>query len=74
MEYAAVVQGLSPSKVRTAESDDTDAPAQDLGQSGEFVWRDPMGRIAKIRVDMDWHPSLRKALVTTPAGRGRTST
>ena len=66
VEYAAVVQGLSPSKVRTAETDDIDAPAQDLGQSGEFVWRDPMGRIAKIRVDMDWHPSLRKALVTTP--------
>lgn len=70
VEYATVVQGLSPSKVRTAESDDTDASAQDLGQSGEFVWRDPMGRIAKIRVDMDWHPSLRKALVTTP-GRPR---
>lgn len=68
VEYAAVLQGLSPSRMRTTE--DGAQPGQEIGQSGEFVWRDPMGRIAKIRVDMDWHPSLRKALVTTP-GRPR---
>lgn len=78
IEYASVIQGLSPSRrtppageAGTPEGQDSQAAAaSDLGQSGEFVWRDPMGRIAKIRVDMDWHPSLRKALVTTP-GRPR---
>lgn len=69
-EYAAVIQGLSPSRVRTTEGDGNEDAAAEQATSGEFVWRDPLGRVAKIRIDMDWHPSLRKALVTTP-GRPR---
>lgn len=59
-DYAPVIQGLSP---RT----------DDEGQTGEFVWRDPQGRVGRMRVDLDWHPSLRKALHTTP-GRPRRQT
>lgn len=60
-DYAPVIQGLSP------RTDDK------TGQTGEFVWRDPKGRVGRMRVDLDWHPSLRKALQTTP-GRPRRQT
>lgn len=64
-EYATVIQGLSPSRVKVGE--DGKAPENETSsESGEFVWLDPLGQLAKIRVDMDWHPSLRKALMTTP--------
>ena len=59
-DYAPVIQGLSP------RADDTSR----TGETGEFVWRDPRGRVGRLRVDLDWHPSLRKALQTTP-GRPR---
>ena len=57
--YAPVLQGLSP-KPRDGQA----------GETGEFVWLDPLGRIGKIRIDLDWHPALRAALQTTP-GRPR---
>lgn len=60
-DYAPVIQGLSP------RTDDQ------AGQTGEFVWRDPSGRVGRLRIDLDWHPSLRKALQTTP-GRPRRQT
>ena len=63
VEYAPVIQGLS-----SQERPDRDDESRQ-GQTGEFVWRDPLGRVGKIRVDMDWHPSLRAALVTTPGRR-----
>ena len=59
-DYTPVIQGLSP------RADDTSR----AGETGEFVWRDPQGRVGRMRVDLDWHPSLRKALQTTP-GRPR---
>ena len=58
-QYGPVIQALSP-KPRDGQPGDT----------GEFVWLDPLGRIGKIRIDLDWHPSLRAALHTTP-GRPR---
>lgn len=57
--YASVIQALSP-KPRDGQA----------GETGEFVWLDPLGRIGKIRIDLDWHPALRAALQTTP-GRPR---
>lgn len=58
--YAPVIQALSP-KPREGQT---------AGETGEFVWLDPLGRLGKIRVDLDWHPALRAALQTTP-GRPR---
>lgn len=58
--YASVIQALSPKPRDGSES----------GETGEFVWLDPLGRIGKIRIDLDWHPALRAALQTTP-GRPR---
>jgi hypothetical protein len=63
IEYASVIQGLSP-KLRG------DQVASEARDTGEFVHLDPLGRIGKIRVDLDWHPGLRDALNTTP-GRPR---
>lgn len=34
-------------------------------EPGEFLHRDQMRRVAKVRIDMDWHPSL-ASLKTTP--------
>lgn len=34
-------------------------------RSGEFLHRDQLRRVAKVKIDMDWHPSLAK-LKTTP--------
>ena len=61
--YAPVIQALSP-KPREGQT---------AGETGEFVWLDPLGRLGKIRIDLDWHPALRAALQTTP-GRARPST
>ncbi len=58
--YAPVIQALSP-KPREGQT---------AGETGEFVWLDPLGRLGKIRIDLDWHPALRAALQTTP-GRAR---
>ena len=58
--YAPVIQALSP-KPREGQT---------AGETGEFVWLDPLGRLGKIRIDLDWHPALREALQTTP-GRAR---
>ena len=58
--YAPVIQALSP-KPREGQL---------AGETGEFVWLDPLGRLGKIRIDLDWHPALRAALQTTP-GRAR---
>ena len=30
------------------------------------MFLDPLGRIGKVRIDIDWHPGLREALNTTP--------
>ncbi|MGV8909321.1 MAG: ATP-binding protein [Propionicimonas sp.] len=61
-EYAPVIEALS---AQTPGEDD-----QALrGATGEFVFRDPSGRVGKIRVDRDWHPSLKAALDTTPGPR-----
>lgn len=66
--YAPVIQSLSPK--RRADTDtDSDLPAEAL-DTGEFVFLDPLGRIGRIRIDIDWHPGLREALNTTP-GRHR---
>jgi len=35
-------------------------------ETGEFVWLDALGRLGKIRIDLDWHPALRAALRNTP--------
>ncbi|QDP95005.1 hypothetical protein FOE78_02920 [Microlunatus elymi] len=59
-DYAPVIQALSP-KPREGET---------TAETGEFVWLDPLGRLGKIRIDLDWHPALRAALQTTP-GRVR---
>ncbi len=66
--YAPVIQALSP-KRRTDVHSDQQLPAEAL-DTGEFVFLDPLGRIGKIRIDIDWHPGLREALNTTP-GRSR---
>ena len=66
--YAPVIQALSP-KRRTDVHPDQQLPAEAL-DTGEFVFLDPLGRIGKIRIDIDWHPGLREALNTTP-GRHR---
>lgn len=58
--YAPVIQALSP-KPREGQA---------AGETGEFLWLDPLGRLGKIRIDLDWHPALRAALQTTP-GRAR---
>jgi hypothetical protein len=63
IEYAPVIQSLSP-KPRGDEA------VVDTSDTGEFVHLDPLGRIGKIRADLDWHPGLREALNTTP-GRPR---
>ena len=63
-EYAAVIQSLSP---RPRGDEQLADRARD---TGEFVHLDPLGRIGKIRIDLDWHPGLREALNTTP-GRPR---
>ncbi|MBA8793675.1 hypothetical protein FHX74_001280 [Friedmanniella endophytica] len=60
--YAPVIQSLSP-KPRDG---------QGAAETGEFIWLDPLGRLGKIRIDLDWHPALRAALQTTP-GRPRPS-
>jgi hypothetical protein len=60
--YAPVIQSLSP-KPREGGG---------AAETGEFVWLDPLGRLGKIRIDLDWHPALRAALQTTP-GRIRTA-
>jgi hypothetical protein len=60
--YAPVIQTLSPRPREGGQTADT----------GEFVWLDPLGRLGKIRIDLDWHPTLRVALQTTP-GRVRPS-
>jgi len=59
-QYASVIQALSPKHATDGNEIDT----------GEFVWRDPLGRVGRLRVDFDWHPALRQALHTTP-GRPR---
>ncbi|HEX8509349.1 MAG TPA: ATP-binding protein, partial [Propionibacteriaceae bacterium] len=64
-EYASVIQSLSPKP----RGDELMTEARD---TGEFVHLDPLGRIGKIRIDLDWHPGLREALNTTP-GRPRPS-
>lgn len=61
--YASVIQALSPKRL---VDDDSDA-RQD---TGEFVVLDPLKRIGKVRIDIDWYPGLRDALNTTP-GRSR---
>lgn len=58
--YAPVIQALSPKPRDGGQTAET----------GEFVWLDPLGRLGKIRIDLDWHPALRAALQTTP-GRAR---
>jgi hypothetical protein len=60
--YAPVIQALSPKPREVGGAAET----------GEFVWLDPLGRLGKIRIDLDWHPALRAALQTTP-GRIRTA-
>ena len=65
--YAPVIQALSP-KRRTDTSADNELPSEAL-DTGEFVFLDPLGRIGKIRIDIDWHPGLREALNTTPGRR-----
>lgn len=44
------------------------APVLQQLESGEFIHRDQQGRVAKVQIDKDWHPSL-AALVTTPGHR-----
>lgn len=55
-EYASVIQALSPKRAGDEGREDT----------GEFVHRDPSGRVGKMRVDLDYCPGLREALNTTP--------
>ena len=61
--YAPVIQALSPKR----RADEAHTEATD---TGEFVLLDPLGRVGKVRIDIDWHPGLREALNTTP-GRPR---
>lgn len=61
--YASVIQALSPKRAVDADHDDR----QD---TGEFVVLDPLKRVGKVRIDIDWYPGLREALNTTP-GRAR---
>lgn len=68
-EYAPVIEGLSPTDPLAAGEDEDEDRATLQGHTGEMIWRDPLGRLGKIRVDMDWHPSLRAALQTTPGRR-----
>ena len=63
-----MIQALSP-KRRADTHGDHALPSEAL-DTGEFVFLDPLGRIGKIRIDIDWHPGLREALNTTP-GRHR---
>jgi hypothetical protein len=65
--YAPVIQALSPRR-RADSHPDTDHPVEAL-DTGEFVFLDPLGRIGKVRIDIDWHPGLREALNTTPGRR-----
>lgn len=65
--YSSVIQALSPKK--PVDDDDGDERGQD---TGEFVILDPLKRIGKVRIDIDWYPGLRDALNTTP-GRPRPS-
>lgn len=44
------------------------APVLQTLESGEFLHRDQERRVAKVKIDMDWHPSL-ASLVTTPGHR-----
>jgi hypothetical protein len=62
VEYASVVQGLSPKRSGDDHSE------QDA-DTGEFVHLDPLGRVGKIRIDLDWYPGLRELLRTTPGRR-----
>ena len=66
--YAPVIQALSP-KRRADTHGDHELPSEAL-DTGEFVFLDPLGRIGKIRIDIDWHPGLREALNTTPGRHG----
>jgi hypothetical protein len=65
--YAPVIQALSP-KRRADTQPEPEHPAEAL-DTGEFVFLDPLGRIGKVRIDIDWHPGLREALNTTPGRR-----
>ncbi|HZA04262.1 MAG TPA: ATP-binding protein [Propionibacteriaceae bacterium] len=65
--YAPVIQALSPRR-RTDTAGDQELPSEAL-DTGEFVFLDPLGRIGKVRIDIDWHPGLREALNTTPGRR-----
>ena len=66
--YAPVIQALSP-KRRAEHHSDHELPSEAL-DTGEFVFLDPLGRIGKVRIDIDWHPGLREALNTTRAAAG----
>jgi hypothetical protein len=58
-EYAPVATKLSPRP----------APGQSGAgetRSGEFIYRDPYGRVDKIRIDLGWNPELKETLNTTP--------
>ncbi|MDN5803327.1 MAG: ATP-binding protein [Microlunatus sp.] len=57
--YAPVIQSLSPKR---PVDDDSDA----RHDTGEFVVLDPLRRVGKVRIDIDWYPGLREVLNTTP--------
>jgi hypothetical protein len=63
-----VIQALSPKRRSDAQPDSAEHPTEAL-DTGEFVFLDPLGRIGKVRIDIDWHPGLREALNTTPGRR-----
>lgn len=56
-EYASTVTRLSPKPPPGHEGS---------ADTGEFLYRDPLGRVNKIKIDLDWYPGLRQVLTTTP--------
>lgn len=71
VEYASVIQGLSPVPLDGLDGQDAEEVRRHgSAQTGEFILRDQLGRVGKMRVDIDWLPGLREALQTTP-GRKR---
>ena len=71
-EYARVIQSLSPIDKHKLTNPAAGESSASASQTGEFVFLDPLGRVGRMRVDMHWHPSLAKALDTTP-GRKRSN-
>ena len=56
-EYASTITRLSPKPPPGHKG---------AAETGEFLYRDPLGRVNKIKIDLDWYPGLREALTTTP--------